>query len=224
MKVLQISIIRAIFAMVVGVLLIKYREETMWWMTITVGVLFFLSGIISCIIYYFEKNKFEKAASQIDDSENASPVKRPTLPIVGIGSAILGIILAMMPGDFIKWVVYILAAILILGAINQFMNLAYAKRYAHVPVLFWFFPIITLGIGILIISKPIEAATLPLKIIGWCLIFYGVVEMLNAIKIFQMKRAFDKNEQSKIVTGTRLQEVNDIEDAVIVEDENKEGK
>ena len=48
--------------------------------------------------------------------------------------------------------------------------------------------------------------------------------MLNAIKISQMKRAFDKNEQSKIVTGTRLQEVNDIEDAVIVEDENKEGK
>lgn len=129
-----------------------------------------------------------------------------------------------MPDDFIKWVVYILAAILILGAINQFMNLAYAKRYAHVPVLFWFFPIITLGIGILIISKPIEAATLPLKIIGWCLIFYGVVEMLNAIKISQMKRAFDKRKRVKSSQAQNYRSVDGIEDAVIVEDDNKESK
>ena len=54
MKVLQISAIRAIIVLVTGFLLVEYREETMTWMTITVGILFFLSGLVSCFVYYIE--------------------------------------------------------------------------------------------------------------------------------------------------------------------------
>lgn len=217
MKIFQSSIIRAIIAIIIGFLLIRYREETMRWMTITIGGLFLISGLFSCIFYYIEKNKYDKAASQNVSEKNVS-LRKPIFPIVGVGSAVLGIILAMMPGDFIKWVVYILAAILILASINQFMNLARAKMYAHVPILYWCFPIITLGIGILVIAKPIEAATFPLKIIGWCLIFYGVVELLNVIKIYQMKQAYDKIEEDKIVTGRKIDAEEKIEEAEIVED------
>ncbi|GAB6982157.1 HdeD family acid-resistance protein [Prevotella dentasini] len=206
MKVLQSSVIRAIVAIVVGVLLVKYREETMTWMTITVGLLFFLSGAVSCIAYYMERERTARLNAQPDKNSNEVALKAPMFPIVGLGSLILGIILAMMPGTFITWVVYILAAILILGSINQFMNLAAARRFAHVPVAYWLFPVVTLIVGIIVVSKPMETATLPLKIIGWCLMFYGVVELLNALKINQMKRTFDKNEENKIVTGIEIKE------------------
>lgn len=136
-------------------------------------------------------------------------------PIVGIGSIVLGIILGLIPSDLIIGVTYILAAMLIIGGINQLVSLGMASRYARVPVLFWLFPIITLIVGILVAIHPMEAATLPLQIIGWCLMFYGVVECINAIKIHQMRKAFEKTQEAEIVTGTTFG--NDSEDAQIIE-------
>lgn len=92
-----------------------------------------------------------------------------------------------MPTDFIIGVTYILATILILGALNQLLNLFRARQYSFIPVVFWLFPLITLGVGILVLCKPMAAATLPLRIIGWCLMFYGVIEAVNALKIHAMK-------------------------------------
>ena len=110
------------------------------------------------------------------------------------------------------------SGILILGAINQFTNLASSRQFARVPILFWIFPTITLSIGIYVIAQPIEAATLPLKIIGWCLMFYGVVELINTIKINQMKRAYNKIEVSKVVNGVEMPTNENIEDADIIND------
>ena len=134
MKVLQISAIRAIIVLVTGFLLVRYREETMTWMTITVGILFLLSGLVSCIAYYFEKEKVAKTTAKAEQQEGQEEenLKSPSFPIAGVGSIALGIILAVMPNTFITWVVYILAALLILGAVNQFMNLARSRQYARV--------------------------------------------------------------------------------------------
>ena len=85
MKVLQISAVRAIIVLVTGFLLVKYREDTMTWMTITVGVLFLISGLVACMVYYFEKEKVAKktakAALQEDQQEEEdlkSPSAAPT--------------------------------------------------------------------------------------------------------------------------------------------------
>ena len=67
MKVLQISAVRAILVLVIGFLLVKYREETMTWMTITIGILFFLSGLFSCAVYYIEKERVKKQTSESDE-------------------------------------------------------------------------------------------------------------------------------------------------------------
>ena len=49
MKTVQAAFLRAIIAVMVGFLLIKYREQTVTWITIIIGVLFFISGLISFI-------------------------------------------------------------------------------------------------------------------------------------------------------------------------------
>ncbi|PJI19410.1 hypothetical protein CTM53_00385 [Prevotella intermedia] len=218
MRLIQSFIIRAIVAIVIGALLVKYRVETMTWITIAAGILFFISGAISCTAYYFEKEKAAKVPPITDEKNNIVKANPPIFPIVGIGCAVLGIILTLMPNEFITWVVYIFAAILILGAVNQFMNLASSRQFARVPLLFWLFPSVTLGIGIYIIAQPMDAAALPLKVIGWCLMFYGVVELVNAIKINQMKRAYEKIENAKIVNGVKMPSDDKIEDAEIVEE------
>nr|WP_238300741.1 DUF308 domain-containing protein [Prevotella micans] len=98
---------------------------------------------------------------------------------------------------------------------NQFVVLASARRFAHVPVAYWFFPVVTLSTGIFIIAKPMESASFPLKIIGWCMMFYGVVELLNAFKIKQMKRTYNLIEQNQTSTDEELDE------SVAVEEKNE---
>lgn len=219
MKVLQISAIRAIIVLVTGFLLVRYREETMTWMTITVGILFLLSGLVSCIAYYFEKEKVAKKTAKAEQQEGQEEenLKSPSFPIAGVGSIALGIILAVMPNTFITWVVYILAALLILGAVNQFMNLARSRQYARVPVYMWLFPTVILAIAILLISKPIETAQLPLLVLGWAFMYYGVLEFILIIRMYLVRKSYEKAEEAKVVTGDKLVTDN-IEDAEVVEE------
>ena len=220
MKVLQISAIRAIIVLVTGFLLVRYREETMTWMTITVGILFLLSGLVSCIAYYFEKEKVAKKTAKAEQQEGQQEeenLKSPSFPIAGVGSIALGIILAVMPNTFITWVVYILAALLILGAVGQFMNLARSRQYARVPAYMWIFPTVILAVAILLISKPIETAQLPLLVLGWAFMYYGVLEFILIIRMYLVRKSYEKAEEAKVVTGDKLVTDN-IEDAEIVEE------
>ena len=51
MKILQSSIFRAICAIAIGILLIKFPDNTVTWITVAIGILFLLSGIISLVVY-----------------------------------------------------------------------------------------------------------------------------------------------------------------------------
>ena len=222
MKVLQISAVRAIIVLMTGFLLVKYREDTMTWMTITVGVLFLISGLVACMLYYFEKEKVAKKTAKAalqEDQQEEEDLKSPSFPIAGVGSIVLGIILAVMPNTFTTWMVYILSALLILGAVNQFMNLARSRQYARVPVYMWVFPTISMVVAILLISRPIETDALffTLKVIGWAFMYYGVLEFVLIIRMYLVRKAYDKAEAAKVVTGDKM--VTDgIEDAEVVEE------
>lgn len=222
MKVLQISAVRAIIVLVTGFLLVKYREDTMTWMTITVGVLFLISGLVACMLYYFEKEKVAKKSAKAalqEGQQEEEDLKSPSFPIAGVGSIVLGIILAVMPNTFTTWMVYILSALLILGAVNQFMNLARSRQYTRVPVYMWVFPTISMVVAILLISRPIETDALffTLKVIGWAFMYYGVLEFVLIIRMYLVRKAYDKAEAAKVVTGDKM--VTDgIEDAEVVEE------
>ncbi len=204
MKVVQSSIFRAIVAIIVGALLIEYREDTMRWLTIAIGVLFFLSGVISIAAYYGAKKHYESMNSiTVTDAQgNALTGDKPSFPIVGAGSAILGVILAFMTEGFITYIMYILAFILILGSLTQFINLASARKYAKIGFAFWILPCIILLVGIFILVRPMESASTPLLIIGWCMLLYGVVECINALKIHSCRKAFEKMNQQNMIDQT----------------------
>lgn len=216
MKVLQSSLLRAVVAIIVGVLLVKYREDTMRWMTIAAGILFFLSGLISVIVYYYEKREIARSPYTFDQTGNEIRRHSPIFPFIGVGSMLLGIILMVMPTDLLIGVTYVLGAMLILGAGSQLFNLFMSRRFWSIPIIYWLFPTILLGIGILVVAKPMETATLPLKIIGWALMVFGVVECVNAFSIFRARKKF-MLEQEK---ATAMEQENNttIEDAVIVDE------
>lgn len=194
MKVVHSSFFRALCAIVVGALLIKYREETVTWITIAIGVMFFLSGVVSLVTYYGSKRQASKQPIVYDADGKQITGLRPNFPIVGVGSLLLGVILALMPTTFVTSLVYILAFILILGAISQLLNLASVNKIGHVGIFFWIIPILILLFGIMAIAKPSTIASAPLLFIGYTMVIYGVIECVNTFKMMNEKRKWQKAE------------------------------
>ena len=197
MKVLQSSVFRAICAIAVGAMLIKNPDSTVKGITIAIGVLFLVSGVISCLAYF--NSRLHSAENEVYDANGKLLVGgKPMFPIVGLGSVILGFVLALMPGAFVTSLMYVLGAIILLGAFNQFMVLIQARKYAVLPLWYWVCPTLILLTGLFVMIKPMETAGLPLLILGWCLLLYGVSECINAFKIHQYKKMLQQqnNEQS----------------------------
>ena len=194
MKLFQSSIFRALCAIVVGVLLIKYPDDSVTWLTMAIGALFLLSGVIALIAYWQAKR--HAGEYTITDREGrVISGSQPTFPIVGAGSVILGLVLVLTPHAFINGLMYMLAAILILGGITQLMSLLSARSMGSVPFGYWICPSLILLTGLFVILKPMESAELPLLILGWCSMVYGVVELLNALKIHRIKKEADRQRE-----------------------------
>lgn len=209
MKVIHSSFFRAICAIIVGALLIQYREQTVTWITIAIGVLFFLSGVISLATYYSAKRNADKAQILYDANGKQITGLRPNFPLVGLGSLILGLILALMPNTFITSLMFILSAILIMGAISQFVNLAAARKMGSVGFVYWIFPSVILLMGLLAVIKPSAIASAPLFIIGWTMLIYGVVECINAFKLANNKRKWTKAEE---ISSEQIASITEIKD------------
>ena len=184
MRIVQSFVVRALVAVVVGALIVKYREETAHWLTISIGGLFFVSGLVSCFL------------------------SKP-LPLVGIGSMLLGVILALMPSTFITGLMYALAAMIILGSNNQFICLFRARRVCSIGWFYWLMPAIILAIAVFIILQPLEAFTSPLFVIGWCMMVYGVIELINGIKTFKALRTIRQEEEARAEAEAREKQLNE---------------
>ncbi len=203
MKIVQSSLFRALCAIIIGILLIKYREQTVTWITITIGVLFFLSGVIS-LVTYFVSRKNTLDVELYDSNGKQIGGQRPAFPLVSVGSVILGIILALMPNTFVDWLMFILAIILILGAINQFAMLALTAKYGRVSFLLWLFPSAILLVALIALFRPSTIASAPLFILGWCMLIYGVAECVNLLNLRKGRKHYEQQKQETDYTDGEL--------------------
>lgn len=195
MRIIQSAIFRALCAIVVGAMLVKYREDMVTWLTISIGILFFISGIISCIAYFIQKRRYldmKKEGITITDSTGKTvKTSSPSFPLVGIGSAVLGLVFAFRPSVFIEFGSYIFAFIILLGTVTQFADLITASRYGKIKWYFWVMPIILFVLAITVIVHPSFIASATFFFCGWSMILYGIVEIINAFKVHRVKKNID---------------------------------
>lgn len=203
MKIFQSSIFRAVCAIVIGVLLVKFPQDGVTWLTMAIGALFLLSGIIALIAYWQAK----RHAGEYTITDQQGRVVRggqPTFPIVGAGSVILGLVLTLSPNAFVNGLMYMLAAVLILGGVTQLMALVAARRLGSIPFGYWVMPSVILLMGLFIVLKPFESAETSLQVLGWCSMVYGVIELVNALKIYRVRKA---SEVRVVKEVTEIKEV-----------------
>ncbi len=193
MKIFQSSIFRAVCAIVIGVLLVKFPQDGVTWLTMAIGALFLLSGVIALIAYWQAK----RHAGEYTITDQQGRVVRggqPTFPIVGAGRVILGLVLTLSPNAFVHGLMCMLAAVLILGGVTQLMALVAARRLGSIPLGYWVMPSVILLTGLFVVLKPSESSELPLLVLGWCSILYGVVELVNALKIHSVRKNSEVRE------------------------------
>lgn len=197
MKILQSSFFRALTAMAVGVLLIKYPDNTVTGIVIAIGVLFVLSGIISVLVY-LNARRHVSEFSIYDAQGRQIAGQKPMFPIVGIGSIILGGILSVMPDTFINALMYVIGAILILGAINQYFAIITVRRYGISSLWYWLCPTLILIAGIYLIVKPMAPLSTAMFFLGWLTLFYGIIEAIHSVLFYIGKRRWEKEQQQII--------------------------
>ena len=172
-----------------------------------IGILFLLSGIIA-LISYWNARRHANEYTITDAQGNVINGTQPGFPLVGIGSLLLGLTLVINPTLFVHWLMYILGAMLILGGINQLIILVAARRYGSIGAFFWIAPILIIIAGIFIFIKPMESAELPMIILGWCMLLYGVTEMINSIMVYSLRRKLKKMQEAA-EAGVVAEEIKD---------------
>ena len=196
MKIFQSSIFRAICAIVIGVLLLKFPQDGVTWLTMAIGALFLLSGVVALIAYWHARRHAGDYTITDQEGRIISGGGQPTFPVVGAGSIILGLVLVLTPNAFINGLMYMLAAVLILGGITQLMSLIAARRLGRIPFGYWVCPSLILLTGLFVILKPMESAEMPLMILGWCSLLYGVIELINTLKIYRIRKTADRQRDA----------------------------
>lgn len=192
MKIFHSSLFRAFCAIVVGVLILKFPKDGITWLTMAVGEIFLISGIIALIAYWYAR-RHSGDYVVTDQKGRIISGGQPTFPIVGAGSICLGLILVIAPNRFVDGLMYVLGGIMILGGIQQLINLVVARRLGNIPFVYWICPSLVMLTGLLAIFYPMETAEMPLIILGWCSLVYGVTELINSLKIWGVRKQAREN-------------------------------
>lgn len=194
MKIINNAFFRALCAVVGGILLLYYPDYMRNGLVIAIGIVFLLSGAISCISYFVTRRRVAMVKQRIAENNEKfneqieADIEKPFFPIVGIGSIILGFILALSPETFVKWLAYVLGGVIIIGAIGELALLISARKYWKMHYAYWILPSLLLLTGLFVVIYPDITTELPFIILGIALIVYGISECITSFSVGKQRR------------------------------------
>lgn len=172
-------IFRALSSILIGLLLVLNPERMTVALVMIIGILFALSGCFSLINYLIAIKSKEV-------------IYKPVFPIVGLGSFLFGIFMSVFPDLFISYLMFVLGIIIILAGANQIFTFIKFRKIIRMQWYMYVFSLIVLGMGVLILLKPMETASLPFIILGYTSIFYGIAELINGVRIKKAQKLLSK--------------------------------
>ena len=179
MKAINYSLVRILFALIVGLILIIWPGVAVNYLVITVGVLFLIPGIIALIGYIGSKPRKNEDVR---------------FPIEGIGSILFGLWLIVSPNFFANVLMYVLGFILMLAGIWQLASLNIARKQIKVPGGFFIVPTLILLMGVIVIFFPADVRNTSFMLIGITCLVYSINELINYYKFSrQLPKGTDKD-------------------------------
>ncbi|MDD6210610.1 MAG: DUF308 domain-containing protein [Bacteroidales bacterium] len=176
MKTINNSVLRSVFAVVLGLVLVVWPATAINYLVITIGILFIIPGLIAMIGYFATKKR---------NQENGISTM---FPIEGAGSTLFGIWLVVMPAFFVNILMYVLGVLLLIAGIQQIAMLFSARRWTRVAGGYYLMPILILILGIIILTYPFAVATNTFILLGATSICYGIFELINWFRFKNLNR------------------------------------
>lgn len=175
------SVLRAVFSIVLGVVLVMWPGTALNYIIMLIGALFLISGLISFAYSY--RNRVDTKSSGL-------------LSFNGIGSIILGLLLVCVPSAFAKVLMFVLGFILVVAAIGQMVVLSSAKKFGYSsPVFSYLFPALILIAGIIILFDPFKSAESIFILFGITAIFYGVTDLISQYNINRVRKTAERQKK-----------------------------
>lgn len=186
------AVYRAILSIILGLVLVVWPGAALRYIIMLIGVIFLVTGLIAFIV----------------SNRNREDHRKSLVPFSGIGSMVLGVLLLSLPSTFAKVFMFILGFLLVLAAVVQFVTLSTARKFGHISLIHYLFPVLILITGIIVLFDPFQAEKTVFILFGIAAIFYGVTDLLNQHSIKRMRKGFEEKEQIVKMDG-----VSDVEDA-----------
>ena len=192
MRVLGYSLMRAVCALVIGMILVMFPDQASNYFVITIGVIFLVPSLISIIAYSTNGKK-----------------KQQRFPIEGVGSLLFGLWLIIMPHFFSNLLTIILGFILLMGGIQQLASVSTLRTLVKVSYRYYVVPTLILIAGLVAMFNPTGVQRTAFIIIGISCIVYAFSEFVNWF-------IFTRHQQKSSLSERPKVNIN-IEDAEIIE-------
>lgn len=197
MKLFRISIIRAVAAVLVGVLLLKYNEDVLKVLTVALGAMFIIAGVVSLVGWVNSRRKkaefraFDNGQHDVEEVDTDHSM----FPVAGLGSLLLGLLLALTRSEeYIEWAMYLLGAVLVLGAINMIMNIFAARKMEPVGAWMWLAPLAIAAAAAVAMFRGLVPANVCTTILGVTALAYAVFELIYSFIFSGIRRRYEKTQ------------------------------
>lgn len=181
-KFLQNTLARALCVLLIGILLIVYAGQITTWIVMASGLLFIIPGLVSLIGFFRHDNDGRRLM---------------LYPLLFTGCILFGLVLIIWPMLFLKAIVYILSALLLVAASTQFYTL-WSLHHGGVRVhaALYAIPALELiaGLYVMLTNNKAEIASLPVIFTGIGFIIYALIELWT-IYLVRQHRPYDSAKE-----------------------------
>lgn len=167
---MNFSIVRIVFALIIGLVLVLWPDMASDYLVITIGILFIIPGLLGLIGYFIVSKEADRS-----------------FPIAGLGSLLFGLWLVIMPGFFADFLMYVLGFVLMIGGIQQIYIVFLARRWTTTPPGFYILPVMTFLAGLIVVVNPTGVRNVAILIIGFSCLVYAVTELINWLRFTNRK-------------------------------------
>ena len=160
-------VLRSLSSVVVGLLLVVYKDAVMPFIVQLIGVAFVLPGLVSIGVRLFAARDGEIPLISIG-------------LITSLGSVAFGMWLLFAPAFFVAILMSMLGVVLLLAGAFQIVTLVRLRRYDITPSIYYYvMPCIIVLLGIFILLNPSGTASLSFWLIGIGAVLAGVSGFMN---------------------------------------------
>lgn len=171
---LRNKLIRALCLLFTGILLVCVSDEAPRWITIFIGILLSLSGLVSL---------FSLLRKDVGRRELY------LYPVLGVVTLALGLFMVLRPTLFNTLLLFLLAGLLVLvGLVQAYSRVRMQRMGIPISWATYLVPLLTIAAGIYVFLYPAEASSVPFIILGAAYVMHAAMEIWSTLDLHRWQK------------------------------------